>query len=230
MKCMRMELGEPDDSGRRRPVPIEGSEFEVEADFFIAAISQAPSFDGLEVVGNVKDWVMVDDKMKTEQDNVYAGGDVIDLALVTTAIGQGRCAAETIHNNFRGVTPPESKNPKPIVTSEKVRLDFYEDKARGVTEQMDPATRLANPDAEIAKGLTKEQFIEESKRCMSCGLCFECGECWSYCQDQAVIKPLIAGEKYKFKLEFCNGCSKCAEQCPCGYIEMHLPGSEPSYD
>jgi Pyruvate/2-oxoacid:ferredoxin oxidoreductase delta subunit len=65
---------------------------------------------------------------------------------------------------------------------------------------------------------------------MSCGLCFECGECWSFCQDQAVIKPLTPGEKYKFKMEFCNGCSKCAEQCPCGYIEMFLPGEEPAYD
>ena len=69
--------------------------------------------------------------------------------------------------------------------------------------------------------MTEEQIIAEAKRCMSCASCFDCGTCWSYCQDNAVIKPLIKGEPYKFKLEFCNGCKKCAENCPCGFIEMH---------
>jgi Pyruvate/2-oxoacid:ferredoxin oxidoreductase delta subunit len=68
--------------------------------------------------------------------------------------------------------------------------------------------------------LTEEQVIEEAKRCMSCGSCFDCGTCWSYCQDQAIVKPVIKHEAYKFKLDFCNGCKKCAENCPCGYIEM----------
>ena len=96
--------------------------------------------------------------------------------------------------------------------------------------RMASAFLAANPDAEIAKTLTRDQAIAEAKRCMSCGSCFECGECWSYCQDQAIIKPLTPNERYKFKMEFCNGCKKCAEQCPCGYIEMHMPGQEPAYD
>ncbi len=60
---------------------------------------------------------------------------------------------------------------------------------------------------------------------MSCGSCFDCGTCWSYCQDGAIIKAAHPGEDYKFKMNFCNGCKKCAEQCPCGYIEMHMPGA-----
>ena len=64
-------------------------------------------------------------------------------------------------------------------------------------------------------------LLELAKRCMSCGLCFQCGNCWMYCQDNAVIKPASPGEPYRFKLEFCQGCKKCAEECPCGYIEMH---------
>jgi Pyruvate/2-oxoacid:ferredoxin oxidoreductase delta subunit len=75
--------------------------------------------------------------------------------------------------------------------------------------------------SEIANTLTQDAAVEEAKRCMSCGMCFECGNCWSFCQDNAVIKPLIKGDPYKFKMEFCNGCKKCAENCPCGYIEMH---------
>jgi NADPH-dependent glutamate synthase beta subunit-like oxidoreductase len=230
MVFKKCELGEPDDSGRRRPVPVEGSEYDVEADFFVAAISQAPSFEGLEAVGNPKTWVKADEWMQTENDNVFGGGDVLDLGLVTIAIGQGRRAATSIHENFRGMEHSKPQNPPPVIEADKLKLGFYEETSREEPNHLAVEARFAEPDAEINQGLTREQAIAEAKRCMSCGSCFECGECWSYCQDQAVIKPLLAGQQYKFKLEFCNGCKKCAEQCPCGYIELHMPGDEPTYD
>ena len=62
--------------------------------------------------------------------------------------------------------------------------------------------------------------IAEAQRCLSCGACFECDSCYKYCPDQAVLRPLAPGEPYRFKLEFCQGCNKCAEQCPSNYIEM----------
>jgi Pyruvate/2-oxoacid:ferredoxin oxidoreductase delta subunit len=80
--------------------------------------------------------------------------------------------------------------------------------------------RLKSMVAEVVETLTQEAAIEEAGRCMSCGMCFDCGTCWSFCQENAIIKPLIKGEPYKFKLEFCGGCRKCAETCPCGHIEM----------
>jgi len=100
-------------------------------------------------------------------------------------------------------------------------LSYYEEKARNECEKMDPKVRLEDPNAEITKTLTMDQAIAEAFRCMSCGHCFDCGQCWSYCQDGAIKKPVVKGEPYTFKMEFCNGCKKCAEQCPCGYIEMH---------
>jgi len=231
MVFQKCELGEPDSSGRRRPVPIEGSEFEVEADFFVAAISQAPIFDGLEAVGNPKDWVKADKYMQAESaENVYTGGDVTNLGLVVDAMGHGQLAAETIHENFRSLSHDKGNNPPPIIGVDNVKMGFYEEAKVNERENLPVAERFSDPDVEITKGLDSVQALAEAKRCMSCGYCFECGECWSYCQDQAVIKPLTAGEKYKFKMEFCNGCKKCAEQCPCGYIEMHMPGEEPAYD
>lgn len=230
MMFQRMELGEPDDSGRRRPVPIEGSEFEVEADTFIAAISQEPEFEGLEAVGNSKEWVQADEFMQTKDSKVYGGGDVLNLWLVTGAIYQGKVAAQAIDDNFKSVDHFKAKNPKPVITSDKVRMPFYEDKEVAKRDQIGVEERFATHMAEITKNLDRDKAIVESKRCMSCGLCMECGECWGFCQDQAVVKPLMEGEKYKFKLELCNGCKKCAEQCPCGYIEMHMPGEAPVYD
>ena len=220
MRCIRMELGEPDDSGRRRPVPIEGSEFEVEADTVVAAISQEPDFEGLEnLKAGPKDWVKVEKDGSTAIDKTFAGGDILDLGIVALAIFQGRTAADTIDHRLRG-TEAEKTDPLPEIKTDRMRLDLYEAKEPNKREQIPMEGRFEKVDLEVNLPLTEEQAIDEAKRCMSCGYCFDCGNCWSYCQDQAVIKPLVKGELYKFKLEFCQGCKKCAEECPCGFIEM----------
>jgi len=108
-----------------------------------------------------------------------------------------------------------------VIRFDKMQLAYYEEKQPTKPETIPPEERLKEIDLEITKTLSQETAIAETKRCMSCGKCFDCGSCWSYCQDNAVVKPLVKGQEYKFKLEFCNGCKKCAENCPCGYIEMH---------
>jgi Fe-S-cluster-containing hydrogenase component 2 len=75
----------------------------------------------------------------------------------------------------------------------------------------------------VEKGLSPEEAIAEAKRCMSCGLCVDCDNCWMYCQDKAIEKldkSLPLGEHYKVIMEKCIGCKKCYEACLCGYIEM----------
>jgi len=142
--------------------------------------------------------------------------------MVSTAIYQGRVAAETIDYGLSGIERPKEEK-KPVIRADKMVLGFYEKKLREHGVELSPEEALANPDAEIRSGLTEEQAVIEAARCLSCGECFDCGTCWSYCQDNAIVKPLIPGEPYKFKLEFCKGCDKCAEQCPCGFIEMYDP-------
>lgn len=220
MKIKRTELGEPDASGRRRPVPIEGSEFTLDCTAIVSAISQEPDFRGFDDLHTGRDWVKVDEFMRTNKDAVFAGGDVLDLALVTTAIAHGGRAAETIHQQLRAkqveITPLA-----PVVTKDKMNREWFEKKDRVPPQQHAPVeTRLAQPDLEIDKGLARDKAEEEAKRCMSCGNCFDCGHCWTLCGDGAIIKPLNKAEPYSFKMEFCQGCKKCAEQCPCGYIEM----------
>lgn len=102
MKCIRFELGEPDASGRRRPVPIEGSEYFMEIDTVVVAIGQGPNplvprtTKGLELTrrGNI----VADEKAATSKPGVYAGGDVVTgAATVILAMGAGRTAANSIH-------------------------------------------------------------------------------------------------------------------------------------
>jgi NADPH-dependent glutamate synthase beta subunit-like oxidoreductase len=219
MKCQKMELGEPDSSGRRRPVPIADAFFEIEATTAIAAISQEPDFTGMDNLHEGKDWIKVDNEGATNVPNTYAGGDAIDLGLATIAIFHGRKAAETINNRFRGLTPKPVERP-PVITHDKIILNYYESKLRNEPVKLSPEERLKLQEGEITSTLTEEQAIEEAKRCMSCASCFDCGTCWSLCQDQAIKKPMQKYQPYTFKLDFCNGCNKCAENCPCGYIEM----------
>ncbi|MFC1678983.1 NAD(P)-binding protein [Elusimicrobiota bacterium] len=220
MKCQRMELGEPDASGRRRPVPIEGDTFDLKFSTLIAAISQAPDFDGLENLREGRDWIKIDAKGKTKEEAVYSGGDNVNLGLVVDAIFQGRVAAEAIHEQITGEpapTPPQLE----LIKREKVKPEHHDEKKRAEVKHLGVGERMGCMKTEISSTLTEEEALAEAKRCMSCGLCMECGKCWSFCQDGAIIKPFVKGEKYKFKMEFCKGCDKCAEVCPCGYIEMH---------
>lgn len=221
MICQKMELGEPDESGRRRPVPID-EYVTYDADTIIAAISQEPDFSGLENLRVGREWVKVDDKFQANNDKTFAGGDVIDLGLVTIAIYQGRKAAETIDNQFRG-TQPEPEPDYPLVGKDQMVLSYYVEKIRNEQAHLSPGERLQSLEKEISSTYTEEQLIEEAKRCMSCGSCFDCGTCWSLCQDQAIHKPIQKFQTYTFKLDVCKGCNKCAESCPCGYIEMKHP-------
>ncbi|MFN3305565.1 MAG: NAD(P)-binding protein, partial [Candidatus Kapaibacteriota bacterium] len=191
VKCQKMELGEPDASGRRRPIPIEGAEETFECDTIIAAISQEPDFYGLDHLREGKDWIKVDEKFHSTKDpKAYAGGDDIELGLVTIAIYQGRMAAETIHSNFRGI--PIEQDPElsyPIATKDRIVFTYYTEKFRNEALRLPPDERLASLEKEITCTLTEEQVIEESRRCMSCGSCFDCGTCWSICQDQVIHRP-----------------------------------------
>ncbi len=220
MKCQRMELGEPDSSGRRRPVPIEGDTYDLEMSTLIAAISQAPDFNGFEDFIEGRDWIKIDDKYKTKVDGVYSGGDNINLDIAITALAHGRYAAEAIHEMITGEVINDPMKEKVLITPDKMAMAYYEHKDRVEIHEMPVEERLKIMDAEIVSTLSEEEALAESKRCMSCGQCFDCGTCWSYCQDNAIIKPLVKGDPYKVKMEFCKGCKKCGENCPCGFIDM----------
>lgn len=218
MQAIRMELGEPDASGRRRPVPIEGSEFEIPATAVISAVSQQPDFTGFESLIEGRDWVKVDDEGATKVDGIWAGGDVVNLDLVTTAVGHGRRAAEAIVRHFTG--EPAKVEMRDVIRSDRMILDHYEKMERQEPAALDLNQRLGDVETEVNLGYTQDQLIAEARRCMSCGFCFDCEKCWMYCQDQAIDKPMEKGALYNFKLQNCTGCSKCAEICPCGFIEM----------
>ncbi|MFH1436483.1 MAG: NADH-ubiquinone oxidoreductase-F iron-sulfur binding region domain-containing protein [Pseudomonadota bacterium] len=178
LKCIRNELGEPDKSGRRRPVAIEGSEFDVEADAIITAIGQSPD---LSFIGSgsgefeLSRWgtIKVDpDTMQTSQKDVFAAGDAVTgPASAVEAMGGGRQAAHSIHCFLRGLPFGVYKHAKPMKFPERVpvregELDGLE---KPKMPHMSVGKRCKCFD-EVELGLDEKTAIMEAKRCLRCDL------------------------------------------------------------
>jgi len=218
MVVQRMQLGEPDASGRRRPVPIAGDLAEIEVDTVISAVSQEPDWMTVRCLGS---GLKVDDWGHGVEADLWSGGDDLRLGIATTAIGQGRRAALALHAALRG-QEPELPSHGPEVDPKRLKLDVYEAKERAQRAVLAAADRLARPAEEIDRGVTSEQALAEASRCLSCGLCFGCERCWMYCTPSCFSKadPARPGAYYRIKLDTCDGCKKCADECPCGFIDM----------
>ena len=205
---------------------MEGETYERSTSTLISAISQEPEFIGdLTQIGSSKSWLQVDrETFRAKEEGVYGGGDALNLGLVTIAVGQGHIAAKVIDADLRG---EEFKPGEEQTTTPKVKLDWYKPAQRNEKQMIPVGERFAaNVDSmtlEIGSGVPWDQMIEESKRCFSCGLCMDCDNCWMYCQDQAIDKLSKAepiGQHYLYKHDLCTGCLKCAEECPCGSLDL----------
>ena len=164
-----------------------------------------------------KDWIKTGDFGATSLDGIYAGGDDTELGLVTIAIAQGGLPPKP---SMRVSAASRWRNPRrpQQISKDKIKLDWYKPAERHERKHVPVAER--GPDTEVEAGLSEAEVVEEAKRCMSCGMCMDCETCWMYCSSSCFVK-LPKGQHYKVKLELCNGCKKCADACPCGYIEMN---------
>jgi heterodisulfide reductase subunit A len=189
IECIRMELGEPDSSGRRRPVPVAGSEYVLDVDTVIAAIGQNVESAGLGVETKWDRLIVDPLTLETSLKGVFAGGDaVIGPASVVEAIGAGIQAAESIHRYLRGLDLregraqdyPKAKDIEVIPTSPVKRAP------RERMQELSAAERI-NGFKEVELGLTAEQAIAEAQRCLACAVCSECNQCITACQRGAII-------------------------------------------
>jgi len=184
LRCVRMRLGEPDESGRPRPIPIEGSEFTVEADTIIPAIGQEADLSFLDGQVEVeRGRILIDLAGATSRPGIFAGGDVATpFGTVAHAIGSGKRAAMAIDRYLRGEEPPtlppleESVrfSPRPVepelVRFEDLNLAYFEWDERRESAVRPPEERVKDFD-EVALGLDEEQALAEASRCFNCGTC-----------------------------------------------------------
>ena len=191
IQCIRMELGEPDASGRRRPVPIEGSEFDMSVDNVIIAIGQAVDKAMLPKELEYTGWgtLAVDQvTLQTDIEGVFAGGDVVSgPADVIAGIAAGKEAAISIDRYLRGVDLKEGR-PTTIKRVKEVSKEGVETKAKPAMPTLDLEKREGFTEVEL--GFDEKVAIEEAKRCLNCGVCSECMECVKACQAGAINQEM----------------------------------------
>jgi NADPH-dependent glutamate synthase beta subunit-like oxidoreductase len=181
LEYIEMKLGEPDESGRRRPVKVEGSEKIIDVDNVIAAIGQFPetSFlleDGIDCTKWNTIEVVDEVTGETNIPGVFAGGDVVTGAdIAIGAIGAGRRAARFIHQYFREevIVIPEKAITRDSEILNVEEIFSVSDSARARMRELEVDERRMNF-VEVEIGLTEEMARNEAERCLRCGLiCYE---------------------------------------------------------
>jgi heterodisulfide reductase subunit A-like polyferredoxin len=192
LRCIRMELGEPDSSGRRRPVPVPGSEYDLDIDQLIPAIGQRPDLSAIDTVEDLEftRWSTTEvDPITyaTGRKGVFAGGDLQTGPWVAIgAIAAGKEAAESIERYLDGVDMAAGREPidrddpvyRPVPADEPVAV-------RAKMRELPAEARRGNFN-EVEQGLTEEAGQAEANRCLNCGYCCECYQCVEACGAGAV--------------------------------------------
>jgi putative selenate reductase len=242
LACTRMRLGEPDASGRPRPVPVDGSELVLPADTIIPAIGQEPVLDFLEGLHleRHRDGTLVVDRetCETSVPGLFAGGDVArGPASVIKAIADGRAVANEIgrrHGVARELEPVLQKHSQPAALMER--------KSRQVLPKTVPVLPVAERGgfAEVIRSFSPEAAAEEASRCLDCDDL--CSLCVTVCPNRANlayamsplglelpslivrggelvaadVKPFTIGQDVQIVNvgDFCNECGNCSTFCP----------------
>jgi heterodisulfide reductase subunit A len=188
LHCQRMRLGEPDGSGRRRPIPIEGDTFELPVDTVIMAIGQTLEAPMGDIERTRRGWIVADPvTLQTNLPGVFAGGDAVSgPASVVEAVGQAHRAAESIQRYLLGKDVALGRSAEPLDLAD---VEYYD------PAEWDPSPRLDMPHRPVSErgqfdevnlGFDEEQAIAEASRCLSCGVCSECMACARVCGAGAV--------------------------------------------
>jgi NADPH-dependent glutamate synthase beta subunit-like oxidoreductase len=206
--------------GETHPVATGETET-ITADVLVLAIGQGvdesmlKNTPGLALENAV---IAVDERLQTRSAGIFAAGDAApSQRTVTSALGQGKKVARAIHAFLNGtVYQPAPQNE--VVNFDMLEPWYYADAPRTAQPHLE-AVRRKNGFAEVVGDLDSEHATYESRRCMSCGNCFECDNCYGICPDNSITK-LGVGKGFEFKYDYCKGCGMCEAECPCGAIRM----------
>ena len=239
LECVKNRLGPSDEDGRRRPMPIKGSNFLMAVDQIISAIGEEADLSGVpKQVGVKENVIRTDERGGTKQSRIFAGGDIVHQPhTVVHAIASGKRAAifmdcflqkktweglfDAIRIGERGslsiqryLQDEKERLPvhSPTVRLKDLNLDYFDYKKRPRMPKVQVAKRIGSFE-EVNLGLSGETAVEEARRCFHCGVCNLCDNCYILCPDVAILKP---GEDRPNIVDYdhCKGCGICVEECP----------------
>lgn len=211
-----MELGAPDASGRRRPIPVAGTEWTIEVDKVVLATGQqSDSFVfGKQAVERKQGRVPYPADIP-----VFCAGDMAWGGTVAEAIGSGNEVAEEVDAFLRNL--PYQKPPPRVseVGVEDINFSYYLPAVRRRGKVL-PTRDLYGDFTEAVSGLPSEDVPAEAARCLHCGDCYSCGNCYNFCPDAAIL--VDEEGRLRIDYDYCKGCGICVQECPCSAIEFEL--------
>ncbi len=243
LECLRMELGEKDESGRRRPVPIPNSSLIVEADTVIIAAGEEIEVSCLPKGMEKKEGIVLTRRDgSTGIKGIFAGGDLTsNQRTVAHAIGSGKRAALAIDcylqgkdaeeairqiligegpsfSMFKHLHPEERPMNSHVVTFEELNTDYFEPSKKH-REQRALAKKRNKGFGEITSTFAESIALGEAERCFSCGSCNECENCYVFCPDASIVRTedILS---HQVDYDFCKGCGICFSECPRGAISL----------
>jgi ferredoxin len=227
IECVKMGLGEPDASGRRRPEPIAGSEFVLDVDSVVVAIGQQADLSFLEGVDikRTERGAIDYDKLtlQTSNSKLFVAGEVVTGAgAAIEAIASGHEAAESVRRFLAGEDLAENRAPQVLAPNFEyapVSIEWVEEERRRAQMPMIPLEQRLNGFKEVELGFNREGAIAEAQRCLVCetGNCSGCTMCARTCPALCIA---VDGNTHTLDMSRCMFCGLCAEACPTGALVM----------
>jgi Pyruvate/2-oxoacid:ferredoxin oxidoreductase delta subunit len=210
-----------DENGAVSPQITAGTEFEVPCDTILVAIGQVQVLDWLPAhytghgLGKADEFGRVPD----EGAAVFAGGDVMrGPSMVVDALGDGKRAARDI-DRVLSAEPLRPEDPVEVMPYEKLNTAYFRHAPRTEAPLAPAAERRASQVTEVTLAYSREQAVAEADRCMSCGVCNGCDNCYIVCPDVSVMRDARQNGHYSIRTHYCKGCLVCVQECPTGALE-----------
>jgi Pyruvate/2-oxoacid:ferredoxin oxidoreductase delta subunit len=207
-----------DDSGGVVPRLVPGTEREVACDTIMIAIGQVQQLAWLPSYLSDGGVITADEHGRVEG-NMFVGGDVMrGPSMVVDALGDGKRAARDIDR----VLTAQALEPEPepeVMPYEGLNAAYFRHAPR-IEAPLTPAgERRRSQRVEVTLAYSREQAVAESDRCMSCGVCNGCDNCYIVCPDVSVMRDARENGRYTIRTTYCKGCLVCVQECPTGCLE-----------
>jgi NADPH-dependent glutamate synthase beta subunit-like oxidoreductase len=207
-----------DEAGQVRPEIIAGTEYQVECDAILIAIGQVQQLEWLP--GHLSDRGLITaDEHGRVEGTIFVGGDVLrGPSMVVDALGDGKRAARDI-DRLLTAQALAAEPPVEVMPYEKLNSAYFRHAPRIEAPLADPGERRRSQTAEVTLAYSREQAVAESDRCMSCGVCNGCDNCYIVCPDVSVLRDARENGHYSIRTTYCKGCLVCVQECPTGCLE-----------